>query len=78
MWVWNFLILIAKRNNFYEIKRSSNVKIFNFVRCGEGGIRTRDNLAIIHAFQACALVRYATPPLETVNKFMNLLFLKSA
>lgn len=33
---------------------------------GEGGIRTLDSLSTIHAFQACALVHYATPPLESV------------
>ena len=36
--------------------------MLRFVRGGGGGIRTLDDLAAMHAFQACALVHYATPP----------------
>ncbi len=47
----------AKRNKFItKFKRFSNFEIvYNFLRCGGGEIRTRDTLAGIHAFQACAI-----------------------
>ncbi len=43
----------------------SKVQVTILLRCsfgGEGGIRTREDLTVLYAFQAYALVHYATSP----------------
>lgn len=51
---------------FEESSSGTRFEIFFKIKSGGRGIRTPDNLSIIHAFQACALVHYAIPPFASV------------
>ena len=55
--------ITLKQKNFVRMADlSSNVSAKGGLRCGGGGIRTREPFTA-HAFQACGMNHYPTPPL---------------
>jgi hypothetical protein len=64
---------MAARNKSFGFKHAGHVKISDFVRGGETGIRTLDPLARKPALQAGALGRYAISP-NRPNYTLNIEF----
>lgn len=66
-------------NNFFEIKRHlPHLNFFkeNLLRGGRDGIRTHDNIAAIHAFQACRFNRSRTLPIIYILSSRDLYLIK--